>query len=282
MERYLVLTKPRIVTLVMMTAGAGFWMAQPTGEQLFKLFHLLLGTALVAGGTNALNQVFERDVDALMHRTRNRPLPTGRLAVVSATTFAWSAGLAGVAYLALLVNLLTGMLALATLISYVFLYTPLKRRTSLATLVGAIPGALPIVGGWTAARGAITPEAWVLFAIMFFWQLPHFLALAWMYREDYARAGLNMLSVRDDDGRITFIFASLYAGALIPVSLAPTLFGIAGPVYFVGAGLLSGAFLLAAMIAARRVTQRNALVLFKTSLAYLPLLLILMGADRGM
>lgn len=274
------LTKPRIVALVMVTAAAGAWLAGPTPAQALTVFHLLLGTVLVAAGTNALNQVVERDVDALMHRTRGRPLPAGRLQPRRAAATAWFLGAAGTAYLAVFVNGITALLAAATLLSYVALYTPLKRHSSLATLVGAVPGALPIVGGWTAITGGLHAEAWVLFWILFLWQLPHFLALAWLYREDYRRAGLKMLSVTDGEGRTTFLFAALYAGALIPVALAATVVGLAGGVYFAGALLLSLAFLGAALTAARQRTAAAARRLFRTSLVYLPALLLLMALDR--
>ena len=280
-EDFVELTKPRIVLLVMVTVAAGFWMAAPPGHDAMILFHVLLGTALVAAGTNALNQVVERDVDALMHRTRTRPVPAGRLSVTAATVFAWIVGIAGIVYLMLFVNWLVAALAAVTLVSYVFLYTPLKRRTTVSTLIGAVPGALPIVGGWAAATGTLSPGAWALFGILFLWQLPHFLALGWLYREDYARAGLKILSVVDSDGRETFWYASMYAGALLPVSLAPTLLGIAGRFYFVGAILLSAGFLLASTAVARRCTAANARRLFRVSLAYLPMLLILMASNRG-
>ena len=272
------LTKPRIVVMVMLSAAAGFWLANPAAHQMMTLFHLLLGTVLVAAGTSALNQVHERDADALMRRTQQRPVPAGRMSVRSAQTFAWLMGVGGVVYMAVFVNLLTALLAGATLLSYVFVYTPLKKRTSISTLIGAVPGALPIVGGWTAARGALSGEAWVLFWILFLWQLPHFLALAWLYREDYARAGFKMLSLNDPDGRLTFWHASIYAAALLPVSLAPTIVGIAGTGYFVGAVLMSGAFLVASLAAVLRCTTHNARRVFKLSLAYLPALLILMGS----
>lgn len=274
------LTKPRIVLLVMLTAAAGAWMAGPTGTDVMVVFHLLLGTVLVAGGTNALNQVAERDVDARMHRTSGRPLPAGRLSVAAARTFAWTLGGVGVPYLALTVNLLTAALAAVTLLLYVFVYTPLKRRTTLATLVGAVPGALPILGGWTAITGGLHAEAWILFWILFLWQLPHFLALAWLYREDYRRAGLKMLSVDDAEGRHTFLYASLYAGALLPVALSVTIVGLAGRVYFVGALTLSLGFVAAALIASRQVSVAAARRLFRVSLAYLPALLFLMAVDR--
>jgi protoheme IX farnesyltransferase len=274
------LTKPRIVLMVLLTVAAGFWMGSPSGQPGLLLFHTLLGTVLVAAGTNALNQVAERDLDALMRRTRSRPLPAGRLDVATAGSIAWLSGIGGVAYLAVAVNLTVAVLAAATLLSYVFGYTPLKRHSSLATLVGAIPGALPIVGGWAAAAGDLRFPAWSLFCILFLWQLPHFLALGWLYREDYARAALRTLSTNDRDGRLTFRYASLYAAALLPVSLVPTIVGIAGDVYFCGAVLLSSGFLLVAGTAARSTSKSNARRLFASSLAYLPLLLVLMAANR--
>ena len=189
----------------------------------------------MAGGTNAFNQLRERDVDARMLRTRGRPLPSGRVTPRAAGVFAAAISVAGVAYLAALVNLLTAGLAALTLVSYVGLYTPLKRRTSLNTLIGAVPGALPIVGGWTAAGGRLDAAALALFWIVFLWQLPHFLALAWIYREDYRRGGLAMLSVGDDDGSRTARMTLLYAAALLPVSLLPSLLGLTGALYFYGA-----------------------------------------------
>jgi protoheme IX farnesyltransferase len=275
-----VLSKPRIVLMVMLTAAAGFWMASPTGQHTLLLFNTLLGTALVAAGTNALNQVAERDLDALMRRTRMRPLPAGRLSPTVAALFAWLAGVAGIGYLAVTVNLLTAALAAITLLSYVFVYTPLKRHSSASTLIGAIPGALPIVGGWTAATGSLAFAAWALFWIMFLWQLPHFLALGWLYREDYARARFKLLSSGDSDGRLTFVYASLYAAALVPVSLVPTLLGITGGFYFFGAALLSTGFFIVSSTAARHSSAMNARRLFRSSLAYLPLLLLLMAVNR--
>jgi protoheme IX farnesyltransferase len=274
------LTKPRIVLLVMCTAAAGFWVAGPTPGQSMVLFHLLVGTLLVAAGTNALNQVAERDIDGLMRRTRARPLPAGRLDVATAASFAWIIGAAGVAYLGVFVNPLTSGLAAATLLSYVFLYTPLKRRTTLATLVGGVPGALPILGGWTAATNTVSPEALVLFWIMFLWQLPHFLALGWLYREDYGRAGLKMLSIGDNDGKISFMQATVYAAALLPVSLMPTILGTAGGTYFLGALLLSSMFLGASALALKETTVLRARRVFRMSLYYLPLLLALMSVNR--
>ena len=275
------LGKPRIVLMVLLTVAAGFWMAGPSNHAALVLFHTLLGTAFVAAGTNALNQVVERRFDALMLRTRSRPLPAGRLGVATAAVVAWLSGVGGVVYLAVMVNWVVAALAAATLVSYVFAYTPLKRHSSVATLVGAIPGAFPIVGGWAAATGGLEFQAWALFCILFLWQLPHFLALGWLYREDYARADFKTLSSDDSDGRLTFRFASLYAAALMPVSLVPTLIGIAGGVYFFGAVLLSGGFLYVSSMAVRNTTRSNARRLFTSSLAYLPLLLALMVVNRA-
>lgn len=282
---FLALAKPRIVVLVLVTMAAGYALAPLLGvvsplAWMLELFHALVGTALVAGGTNALNQVAERDVDALMVRTARRPLPSARLQVHEAAVFAWLIGASGVAYLAIFVNALTAVLAALTLASYVFVYTPLKRRTSLSTLIGAVPGALPIVGGWTAAGGTLDARACILFAILFLWQLPHFLALSWIYRDDYARAGLQMLSVGDADGRTTFRQAALHAAALVPVSLAPAVVGMGGPLYFVGAALLSAGYLWASVNAARHPSRDGARRLFSASLIYLPSVLALMIADR--
>ncbi len=244
------------------------------------LLHTLIGTALVAAGTNAWNQVRERDVDALMHRTRRRPLPSGRLTARAAAWFASAITVGGVGYLAATVNLLTAGLAALTFISYVCLYTPLKRTTSLNTLIGAVPGALPIVGGWTAAGGDLGAAVAALFGILFLWQLPHFLALAWLYREDYRAGGLKMLGGDDEGGRDTGRMVLLYALALLPISLLPTMLGVTGPVYFFGALGLGvvyaavGATLLAAATAPR------AWRVFFVSIVYLPVLLTLMVIDK--
>ncbi|MGH7569401.1 MAG: heme o synthase [Gemmatimonadales bacterium] len=274
------LTKPRITQLVLLTAAAGFLLGAAQGVDLWLLAHTLLGTALVAGGTNALNQLRERDVDARMERTRGRPLPSGRLTPAQAAWFAGAISLAGVAYLWLAVNRLTAGLAALTLVSYVFLYTPLKRTTSLNTLVGAVPGALPIVGGWTAAGGALDAAAGALFWILFLWQLPHFLALAWIYREDYRRGGLVMLTRDDPDGRYTGRMILLYACALVPVSLAPTLLGVTGAVYFFGALALGLAYAAAGASVALAATTERAWRLFFVSIVYLPGLLTLMVLDH--
>jgi protoheme IX farnesyltransferase len=274
---YLALTKPRIVALVLVTVAVGFAVAAP-GFDVRQFVYLMLGAALVAGGSNTLNQVAEHDLDALMQRTRRRPIPAGRVSPTAGAVFGWGIGVAGVAGLAAFVNLLTAGIAALTLISYVFAYTPLKQKSALATLVGAVPGALPILGGWTAAGGPLNAAAWALFAIMFLWQLPHFLALAWLYREDYDRGGMRMLSGVDPDGRVTFRQAVLYAVALVPVSMAPSLATVTGPLYFAGALVLGAWLVWRSVAAARAPSAPNARRLFLASVIYLPALLVLMVA----
>jgi protoheme IX farnesyltransferase len=277
---FLELTKPRITQLVLLTAAAGFYLGAGGAVDLLLLVHTLVGTALVAAGTNAFNQLRERELDARMHRTRGRPLPSGRVSPRAAGVFAAVISFAGVVYLAVAVNLLTAGLAALTLASYVLLYTPLKTKTSLNTLIGAVPGALPIVGGWTAAGGALGPAVLALFWILFLWQLPHFLALAWIYREDYRRGGFAMLAVDDPDGRQTGSMALLYAVALVPVSLLPTMLGVTGAWYFFGALLLGVAYTVAAAAMTRAVTTARAWRVFLVSVVYLPALLTLMVLDK--
>ena len=281
MRALLELTKPRITQLVLLTAAAGFYLGARHHVDLLLLANTLLGTALVAGGTNAWNQIRERDVDARMARTRRRPLPSGRLTPRAAVWFASAITAAGVGYLAATVNVLTAELAALTFASYVLLYTPLKRKTSLNTLVGAVPGALPIVGGWTAAGGSLGTAALALFWILFLWQLPHFLALAWLYREDYRAGGLQMLSVADDNGRDTGRMAFLYATALLPISLLPTLLGVTGAWYFFGALLLGIAYVIAGTGLLFAATPARAWRLFFVSILYLPALLTLMVLDKA-
>ena len=277
---FLALTKPRIVALVEVTVAAGFYLGAVDGGSARLLGHVLVGSTLVAAGTNALNQVYEADVDALMRRTRNRPIPSGRLSPRAAGAFAWGVGLAGVLYLLVFAGLIVTALAAATLASYVFLYTPLKRRTSFSTLVGAVPGALPVVGGWAAARGRLDVGAAILFALLFLWQLPHFLALAWIYREDYASAGLKMAGGRDSAGRDTFVQATLYAAALLSVALLPVVVGMAGFPYALGAFALSAWMVWAAASAAQHPSLPRARRLFRVSVAYLPGILTLMMANK--
>lgn len=265
---------------MLLTAAAGFYLGSAGGVDVRLLVSTLIGVALVAAGTNAFNQVRERDVDARMHRTAGRPLPSGRLSLRAAAVFAAVISVTGIAYLALAVNLLTAGLAALTLASYVLLYTPLKRRTTLNTLIGAVPGALPIVGGWTAAGGTIGPAVAALFWILFLWQLPHFLALAWIYREDYRRGGLAMLSVSDPDGYHTGRMILLYAVALLPVSLLPTLLGVTGSLYFYGALLLGLAYAGVSIAMTRATTTARAWRVFLVSIVYLPALLTLMVVDK--
>ena len=225
---FVALAKPRLNLLVVGSALAGYAMAGGDPTHVFRMLATIVGTALVAGGASAYNQILERKTDALMQRTRRRPLPDGRLQVGEALIFASALSALGIATLAAGVNTLCAVVAFATLISYVGIYTPLKGVTSFATVIGAIPGALPPVIGWTAAREELNPGAWLLFGIVFLWQLPHFLAIAWMFREDYARAGFPMLPVLEPDGRSTGRQAMIYAAALLPLSLGPTLIGITG------------------------------------------------------
>src|SRR5688572_10953317 len=216
------LTKPRITLVIGLTTLAGFFLGSRGVLEAALLARTLIGTALTAAGASALNMVLEREWDAKMRRTRNRPLPAGRLQLPEALIFGIVLAAAGILYLTLSTNWLAGVIAALTLVTYIFVYTPLKRRTSLCTIVGAVPGALPVVGGWVAARGLLAIDAWLLFIIVFFWQLPHFLALAWMYREDYARGGFPMLPTLDPEGKSTGRLIVLNTLALLPVSLAPT------------------------------------------------------------
>jgi heme o synthase len=280
MADYVTLTKPRLNMLVLSTTLAGLYLASPDGVSTMILVHTLIGTALVAGGAAALNQVWERQTDSLMRRTHARPLPGGRLTTGQGTWFGVLVSGIGLAQLAFGVNVTSAAVAAATLISYVLVYTPLKPRTSLATLVGAIPGALPPVIGWAAATGKITLPALVLFGIVFFWQMPHFLAIAWLYRDDYARAGIPLLPVLEPDGRRTGLQALGYAAALWPVSLLPSVVGLAGAPYAIVATGLGLLFIWLTARFARERSMRNARSLFLFSITYLPLLLGALVADR--
>ena len=278
---YLELTKPGITRLVLVTTAAGFYLAGGASASLLLFLNALFATALVASGTNALNQWFERDADRYMRRTARRPLPSGRLSSREAVVFAWGISLAGLVYFALFVNMLTAFVVGFTLGSYVFIYTPLKRKTWISTLIGAVPGALPIVAGWTATGKPLTASAWALFAIMFVWQLPHFFALAWIYREDYRKAGFQMLTVVDSTGARAAWQSLFYAAVLIPISLLPTVFGLTGQIYLAGALVLGVAFLLpTVLMLTRGPNEKFAWRTFVASIAYLPLLLILMVIDK--
>jgi heme o synthase len=274
------LTKARLTSLVLLTTLVGFYLGTRGAVDYGLMMYALLGTALLASGASALNQLLERQFDARMKRTENRPLPSGRLQPDAVLIFGAMTSIAGLLLLAWKVNPLTSMLGAATLISYVFIYTPLKRVTTLNTVVGAIPGALPPLMGWTAARGEITAEGWALFAILFFWQLPHFMAIAWIYREDYARGGFVMLPVVDPAGERTGRSAISHTLGLLPVSLFPVILGMAGWFYFGSAILLGGMFLIAAVRFSRHLSLVEARRLFYASILYLPLLFGAMVLDK--
>jgi protoheme IX farnesyltransferase len=273
------LTKPRITSLVLVTAAVGYAVGTLGTFSILRFVLFMAGTALLCAGASALNQFAERDTDARMVRTSRRPLPAGRLRPDEALSFGLVLSAAGLAMLAF-VNPLTLLLGAASLASYVLAYTPLKRVTSLSTVVGAVPGALPPLMGWAAARGSLGPAGWGLFAILFLWQLPHFLAIGWLYRDDYARGGFPMLTVTDRDGSSTGRQAVLYATALLPVTLAAGLLAAAGKGYLWGALVLGVAFLACAMLFAWDRSTAAARRLFFASVLYLPLLLGLMVFDR--
>ena len=274
------LTKPRLSALVLVTTGAGYWLGMRRLDPVGTMWPALLGTALVAGGANALNQWIERVPDGLMRRTQHRPLPAGRLAPEAALRFGVGISLVGLLILAVTVNLFSAWLAAISWASYVLVYTPLKRHTPLCTLVGAIPGALPPMIGWAAARGSLGIEAWALFAILFVWQLPHFLALAVLYRDDYVRANFQMLPVTEPDGLATAHQTLLYGLVLLPLSLFPASLGLAGVAYCYAALALSALFLLMAARAAWLRSPQSAHRLFQASILYLPVLLGLLAFDK--
>ncbi|HKP46473.1 MAG TPA: heme o synthase [Pyrinomonadaceae bacterium] len=277
---YLELTKPRITFLIVLTAAAGFALASPTRIDYPAMLRAMFGIALLSSGIATINQYMERDLDGLMRRTANRPLPSGKLLPWEALAF--GVGLIALAeiYLALVVNPISAVLGLTVIAGYLFGYTPLKTRTTLSTFVGAFPGAVPPLIGWTSARGTVDMDAWVLFAILFLWQFPHFLAIAWMYREDYTRAGILMLPVVEPDGRVTAQQIVLYTAMLLPVSILPTLLGTAGKLYFAGAIVLSLLFLYFSLRSAFSKSRQAARQLLLASVIYLPLLFILMVLDR--
>ena len=274
---YWTLTKPEVNFLILITTFAGFYLASPASHwRILLLFNTLVGTMLVASGTGTLNQYIERCFDSQMRRTAQRPLPAGRINPSRALWFGVVLSVAGGLYLAVLVNFLASLLALLTLSTYLLLYTPLKRKTPLCTLVGALPGAAPPLIGWAGASGSLSAEAWVLYAILFLWQFPHFMAIAWMYREDYARAGYRTLPLGERQGRFMAWQTIVFSLALIPVSLGPALLHRAGLVYFVGVFVLSsGFFYYAARLAFCRTNTTARRLLF-ASIVYLPLIFALM------
>ena len=277
---YAELTKPRITFLIVLTSAAGFAMASHGAVNYVGLASALIGIGLLSSGIATLNQYAERDLDGLMRRTADRPLPAGKLLPWEALAFGVGLTVVAEIYLLVLVNPLSALLGLTVIAGYLFGYTPLKTRTSLSTLVGAFPGAVPPLIGWTAARGTMSIEAWVLFAILFLWQFPHFLAIAWMYREDYSRAGILMLPVVEPDGRVTAQQIVVYTLMLIPVSLLPTVLGMSGRVYLYGAIVLGLLFLYSSIRAAFSMSRQQARRLLLASVLYLPLLFILMVLNK--
>ena len=277
---FLELTKPRVSLMVLVTMFVGFYLGSEHGAGYLRLIETLIGTALAAGGTLALNQLLERRADALMARTRHRPLPDGRMQPTEALLFGVGLIAAGLLILALTVNALSALVTASIVGSYLFIYTPLKQRSSLCGIVGAVPGALPPVIGWTAATGGLSIEAWVLFAIMFLWQIPHTLAIARLYRDDFAKAGIQFLPVIESDGWTTGRQIITHSLALLVVSLLPTLLGLAGTVYFLAALLLGSGFLWYGIGLAISQSLAAARRLLLASLIYLPLLLVVMALDR--
>jgi len=278
---YVALTKPRLNVLVVASSAAGYYLGGPTSTDVAAMAQAVLGTALVAGGAAALNQLAERRTDAMMRRTRTRPLPDGRITPADARIFGAALSSAGLLLLATRTNWLAASLALATLVVYLVIYTPMKRRSPMATLLGAIPGALPPVIGWAGAHGSIGAGGAALFAIVFLWQIPHFMAIAWLYRDDYALAGFPMLPVIDPGGRRAARQAVIYAAMLLPVSILPSTVGMAGAAYLWIAIALGAAFV---WLAARFLMARSdasARALFLGSITYLPLLWIAMIAFRA-
>src|SRR5438309_4571403 len=274
------LTKPRVVVMVLVTTLVGYYVGVSGTPDYVRMLHLVVGTLLAAGGTLALNQYWERDVDARMERTRARPLPDGRLAPLEALLFGGAVTLVGLAYLGALVNTLSLVVTALTTALYLFAYTPLKLRTPLCTIVGAVPGALRPVTGWVASRDDLGVGAWVLFGIMFLWQMPHTLAIARLYRDDYARAGVRLLPVVDAEGTSTERQIVTGCLALLAVSLLPTLIGLAGPIYFVGAFLLGAAFVVLGARQALAPSAGSARRVLLASLLYLPVLLALLAFDK--
>ena len=274
------LTKPRVVLMVLVTTLVGYYVGLNGTPDYVRMLNLVIGTLLAAGGTMALNQYRERDVDAMMDRTRMRPLPDGRLQPLEALLFGSGVTMLGLVYLAAFVNVLAALVTAATVVLYIFAYTPLKLRSALCTIVGAVPGALPPVTGWVAAREDLALGAWVLFGILFLWQLPHTLAIARLYRDDYARAGVRVLPVVDGDGKTTERQILTACLALLAVSLLPTLIGLTGGVYFAGALVLGVAFAAVGAMQALAPSSAAARRLLFASLLYLPALLALLAFDK--
>lgn len=280
LKAFVELTKPRITFLVALTAAAGFLLGTSGSFQYIVFAHMLVGVALLSSGVSTLNQWMERDLDGLMRRTATRPLPAGKLRAHQALIFGVALTVIAQVYLLVFVNSLSALLGLSVIIGYLFCYTPLKTRTSLSTVVGAFPGAVPPLLGWAATANHIGLEAWVLFAILFLWQFPHFFAIAWMYREDYARAGILMLPVVEPEGRLTKQQIVVWTLLLVPVSLAPAALGTSGAIYFYGALILGALFLWSSIAAALTLSRRNARRVLLASVLYLPILFGLMVINQ--
>ncbi len=278
---YVCLTKPRILTMVLVMSAAGFFLGAKSLQPLDTFIIMLLGTALSSGGAAVLNHYIERDADQLMHRTKTRPIPQGIITPSEALEFGITLVLMGVGLLAWQVNLLTGFLSLLTVFLYVLVYTPLKRVTWWNTVVGAVPGALPPMGGWTAATGQLDAGAWILFLILFIWQHPHFYAIAWMYKDDYRRGGFKMLPVVDPDGESTFRQVIAFSIMLVPVSLLPVFYGMAGPFYGWGISILGLGMLSIGVSLYRTHSVQDAKKLLRASVIYLPLFFALILGDRS-
>ncbi len=277
---YVELTKPRIALMLVLTSAAGFYLGTKGGFDTVLFVNSIIAILLLAFGVATLNQYWEHRIDTLMDRTANRPIPTGRVTPSEALVFGIVQCLIAEIYLFFAVNPLTAFLGLIVIVGYVLVYTPLKTRTSISTAIGAIPGALPPLMGWTAAANEISIVAWALFAMQFLWQFPHFLAIAWMYRDQYAKAGILMLPVVEPAGKITARQIVLFSFMLLPVSLAPFFFGQNGMVFLVGASILGVLFFIASVSAARARTNEKAKRLLLASVIYLPLLFLLMVADK--
>jgi len=277
---YTELTKPRIALMLVLTAAAGFYVGAEKGFSLVLFFNSMAAIALLAFGVAALNQFLEKNTDRLMERTASRPLPSGRISSFEALLVGGVLTISAEIYLFAAVNFLTGILGLIVIVGYVFLYTPLKTVTTASTAIGAIPGAMPPLMGWTAASGEITLSAWFLFATLFLWQFPHFLAIAWMYRDQYRNAGIRMLPAVEEDGKVTARQIVIFTIMLLPVSIAPFFFGISGVVFLVGATVLGIWFLLTSLQMARAKSSKMARRLLLMSVIYLPIFFGLMVLDR--
>lgn len=276
---YVELTKPRITWLILMSTAVGYYFGHQGTWAFWPILHTLIGTGLIASGTAALNQWYEREADEKMRRTQDRPIPSGRIQAGYAFWFGVALEITGSLELWLGVNSLTSLLGVATIVMYLFAYTPLKQKTWLSTTIGAFPGAMPPLIGYAAARGALTLDAWVLYAILFLWQFPHFYAIAWMYREDYSRAGIRMLPVVEPDGHSTARQIVIYSVLLIPISLLPKFFGMTGSIYFVGALAMGLMFLYSGIRVTLDRTRTRARRVLLASVIYLPVLYGLMVLD---